>query len=122
MDSDAMLYTDIDSIVKNYSFVSVDSSCHPGLIFQGILGASPKNKIIKKALYEAYNTDPCILDNYYHHFCKRLYDIIKDTNYGYNIKLYQERRVNHDNGDDILDGNTLLFKHYWKHKVIPREK
>jgi len=119
MDSDAMLYIDINSIVKNYNFVSVNSSSHPGKIFQGILGASPKNKIIKNALYEAYNTEPTILDNDYHYFCEQLYNIIKENNYGYNIKLYEERRVNHDTGDDILDGNTLLFKHYCKHKIIP---
>lgn len=113
-----MLYANIDTIVKNYNFISVDSSSHPGTIFQGILGASPKNEIIKIALYKAYNTDPNILDNYYHYFCKQLYDIIKD-NYEYNIKLYEERRINHDIGDEILDGNILLFKHYWKHKVIP---
>jgi hypothetical protein len=119
MDSDAMLYVNIDSIIKDYNFISVNSSCHPGTIFQGILGASPKNKIIKRALYEAYNTDPKILDDNYHYFCKQLYNIIKETNYGYSIKLYEERRVNHDSGDDILDGDNLLFKHYWKHKVIP---
>jgi len=122
MDSDAMLYVDIDSIIKNYNFISVNSSCHPGTIFQGILGASPKNKIIKKALYEAYNTHPSILENNYHYFCKQLYDIIKNNNYGYNIKLYEERRESPDNGDDIFDGETLLFKHYWKHKIIPINK
>ena len=119
MDSDAMLYMNIDSIVKDYNFVSVNSSCHPGTIFQGILGASPKNKIIKKALYQAYNTETHILDNNYHYFCKQLYDIIKQNDFGYKIKLYEERRIHPDNGDDILDKETLLFKHYWKHKVIP---
>ena len=119
MDSDAMLHVNIDTIVKDYNFISVNSSCHPGTIFQGILGASSKNEIIKKALYEAYNTDPYILDNNYHYFCKQLYDIIKQNDFGYNIKLYEERRINHDDGDDILDGKTLLFKHYWKNKIIP---
>ena len=119
MDSDAMLYVNINTIVKYYNFISVNSSCHPGTIFQGILGASPKNGIIKKALYQAYNTDPNILDNEYHYFCRQLYDIIQHNDFGYNIKLYQERRIYPDNGDDILDGETLLFKHYWKHKVIP---
>lgn len=119
MDFDAMLYVNIDNIVKKYDFVSVNSSCHPGTIFQGILGASPKNKIIKKALYQAYNTEPNILDNEYHYFCRQLYNIIKQNNFGYNIKLYEEKRENPDNGDDILDGETLLFKHYWKDKVIP---
>jgi len=119
MDSDAMLYVNIDNIVKDYNFVSVNSSCHPNTIFQGLLGASPNNEIIKKALYEAYNINPNILDNNYHYFCKQLYNIIKENDYGYSIKLYKERRIDHNNGDDILDGDTLLFKHYWKNKIIP---
>ena len=117
MDSDAMLYIDINFIVKNYNFISVNS-CYPGKIFQGILGASPKNKIIKKALYEAYNTNPIILDNDYYYFCEQLYNILQDTNYGYKIKLYEERLVNDDIAD-IFDDKILLFKHYFKHKVIP---
>ena len=91
MDSDVMLYVNIDTIVKDYNFISVNSFCNPGTIFQGVLGASPKNKIIKRALYEAYNTDPNILNNYYFYFVKQLYDIIKENDYGYNIKLYEER-------------------------------
>ena len=119
MDSDAMLYVNIGSIVKDYNFISVNSSYHPGVLFQGILGSSPKNKIIKKALYEAYNTPPNILDNY-HHFCKQLYDIINEKDYGYNIKLYQERP--NSEYADILDRETLIFKHYWKYKIIPENK
>ena len=119
MDSDAMLYIDINYIVKNYNFVSVKSYIQ-GTIFQGILGASPKNKIIKKALYEIYNIDLTILnDNInYLYICKQLYNILQDTNYGYNIKLYEERLVNDDIGN-TFDGKILLFKHYFKHKVIP---
>ena len=122
MDSDAMLYVNIETIVKDYNFISVNSSNHPGRIFQGILGASPKNKIIKRALFEAYNTSQNILDNEFHYFCRQLYDIIKHDDFGYNIKLYEERRINHEVGDDILDGETLLFKHYWKHKIIPKNE
>lgn len=121
MDSDAMLYVNIDNIARDYDFVSVDSSCHPGTIFQGILGASPKNEIIKRALYAAYNVDPSLLDKNYHYFCKQLYNIIKEKDYGYNIKLYQERRVPTNNWDDILDGKTVIFKHYWRCKIIPLE-
>jgi len=121
MDSDAMIYKNIDYIVKNYSFVSVNSSCHPGVIFQGILGASPNNEIIKNALYNAYHTDPLILNVCFHYWCKQLYDIIKVCTFGYNIKLYMEQRINYDDGDDIFDEtNTLLFKHYWKDKIIPK--
>ncbi len=121
MDSDAMLYVNIDAIVKNYDFVSVNSSCHPGTIFQGILGCSPKNDIIKQALYHAYNTTQDKLDNFYHYFCRQLYLIVENVA-DQNIKLYEEKRLNHDEGDDILDGDTLLFKHYWKHKIIPIKK
>ena len=49
----------------------------------------------------------------------QLFNIVKNNKYKYNIKLYEERRIDHEKGDDILDGDTLLFKHYWKHKVIP---
>lgn len=117
MDSDAMLYNNIETIVKDYNFVSVNSSCHPGTIFQGILGASPKNKIIKQALYYAYNTNPIVLDNNYHFFCGQLYNIIKQYEFGYNIKLYEETRLGTE--DKIHDGKTILFKHYWKNKIIP---
>jgi len=119
MDSDAMLYVDIETIVKTYNFICVESSCHPGTLFNGVLGASPNNKIIKKALYNAYNTSSDILNNYYHYFCKQLYDIVHDNDFKYNIKLYKERRYNIDYGDDIFEGETILFKHYWKNKVIP---
>ena len=123
MDSDAMIYANIDYIINDFNFVSVNSSCHSGTIFQGILGASPKNEIIKRALFHAYNTEPQQLQNYYHYFCKQLYDIIKENTFGYNIKLYNEQRVDHDNGDDIFDEKyILLFKHYWKHKIIPQYK
>ncbi len=118
MDSDAMIYTNIEHIVKNYDFVSVNSSAVPGSIYQGIIGASPGNKIIKEALFHAYNTSPQILDNEYHYLCRELYNIVTRNDFGYNIKLYEERRIN-DLGDDIIDGEILLFKHYWKYKVIP---
>ena len=121
MDSDAMIYVNIDNIVKNYDFVSVNSSCNPGAIFQGILGSSPKNEIIKNALYQAYNTNIQILDTNYYYFCQGLYNIIKNNDINYNIKLYEERRINPENGDDILDGETVIFKHYWKYKIIPKK-
>jgi lipopolysaccharide biosynthesis glycosyltransferase len=119
MDSDAMIYTDIDTIVNNYNFVSVKSSRVPDALFQGILGASPKNEIIKRALYQAYTTDPTILDEQYHLFCKQLYDIVNGDRFGYSIKLYQEKINTPNSGDTVCEGNTILFKHYWSSKKIP---
>lgn len=124
MDSDAMIYTNIETIVKDYDFFSVNSSSKINSIFQGILGASPKNEIIKKSLYCAYNTDVKLLVDDYYYWCKELYNIIKENTYSYKIKLYKEQRLNLENGDDILDdnNNNLLFKHYWRSKIIPPPK
>jgi uncharacterized protein (UPF0332 family) len=67
-----------------------------------------------------YNTDPNILLFDYHYWCRDLYNIIKNDTSNYNIKLYKELRVD-DKGDDILDDdNYIIFKHYWKYKIIPK--
>jgi|UniRef100_A0A6C0CCN0 predicted O-methyltransferase YrrM len=118
MDCDAMLYTNIEHVVKNYDFVSVNSSAVHSAIFQGVIGASPGNKIIKEALFHAYNTSPQILDKEYHYLCRELYNIVTRNDFGYNIKLYKEKIIN-DSVADILDGEIVLFKHYFKYKVIP---
>lgn len=120
LDSDAMIYENIGNVVQNYDFISVESSVIPGTIFQGILGSTPKNEIIKKALYNAYYTDPDILLYEYHYFCRDLYHIVKQDTNNYNIKLYREYREDW-NGDKILDDNNkILFMHYWNTKIIPR--
>ena len=119
MDSDAMIYENIDDIVQNYDFFSVKSTVFPDTIFQGILGASPKNEIVKHALYHAYSIDPHMLAYDYHCLCRELYKFVcSDTN-GYRICLYNESRTS-DYYDDILDNKkTILFKHFWRYKRIP---
>ena len=120
MDSDAMMYVNMDTIIKNYDFVSVNSSFAKGTIFQGILGASPNNKIIKLALYHAYNTDQKSLKKDYLYFCRYLYDVIFNNHFEYNIKLYIEKMRYFRGLANVLDNkNTLLFNHYYKSKVIP---
>jgi len=119
MDSDAMIYVNINDIVKDYNFISVNSSAVPSSIFQGILGASPKNEIIKQALYSAYNTDFSLLNNDYHYWCKELYGIINYCTFGYNVKLYKEQIIN-DFSNIIDENDVVLFKHFFMHKIIPR--
>ena len=58
----------------------------------------------------------------YHYFCRQLYDIIKENTFEYNIKLYEERRINYYDRDNILDGNTLIFKHFWIKKNYTRRE
>jgi hypothetical protein len=55
----------------------------------------------------------------YHYWCRQLYSIINKSNFGFNIKLYNERRIHSENYDDIYENNTILFKHYWRYKIIP---
>ena len=121
MDSDAMIYKNIESITMEYNFISVNSSVHPGSIFQGIIGASPKNELIRKALVHAYCTPPEYLEMDFHYWCKELYNIIFNQNTSdYPIRLYNERKIGDSDFIDILDeNNDIIFIHYWKNKVIP---
>ena len=119
MDFDAMIYQNIEDITKDYDFVSVDSSCHPKTIFQGIIGASPKNPLIKKALFTLYETDLIELKNYHHLACAQLYQIIEENKNAFKIKLYNELRP-HSNGDLVFDEmKTILFRNFWRLKKIP---
>jgi len=127
MDMDAMMYVDMDTIIKNYEFVSVKSTAHPGCIFNGVIGGTPRNKIIKDALDHAYNVDNESLRKDYHLLCRHLFKILKTNTYGYNVKLYKENVKKTNFGVvDIIDDtlthgnlNGVLFKHFWKTKQIP---
>jgi len=122
MDSDAMLYENIQTIVNQYDFISVESSCVGETLFQGILGASLGNAIIKKALFNAYNTDLEMLEQNYAYWTRDIYAIVKNDTSGYNIKLLHEFR-NDNNGDKIVDEfGRIVFKHYCQSKIIPMFK
>ena len=118
MDSDAMIYQPIADVVQDYDFVSV-LSIHHGLLFQGILGASPNNELIKHALYKAYHTDVAILSQYYHYWCAELYQIVHNTTHPYKIKLYREEAYSGGYANVVDDKNRALFVHYWQTKTIP---
>jgi hypothetical protein len=121
LDSDAMIYTNIENVVKNYGFFSVNSSCHPGSIFQGIIGSCPKNPVIYRALWHIYNINPDILDADYHYIVKALFRIVNSSPLDCNYKFYRELRDD-NNGDKILDDDdTIIFKHYWHKKTIPKD-
>jgi mannosyltransferase OCH1-like enzyme len=125
LDRDAMIYENIDHIVDYYDFFSVDSLSTGGhSIFQGIIGACPKNAIIKEALKNICNTPQEVVSRDYHYFCKDLYLVVHNhsISFPYRVKLYKE--IRYDNSGDYIDdtetGRTV-FRHYWSHKTIPRE-
>ena len=123
IDSDAMVYDNLEDHANEYQFISVNSSVFPNTIFQGILGAEPKNQIIYKALQTVYNIDPNLLNRDYYLFIKDMYRILcllEISELNYKIKLYQEREYKNDRAL-VLEGNQIYFIHFWKSKVIPLE-
>lgn len=119
MDSDAMIYRPINEIVKDYKFFSVNSGVVPGCIFQGILGAEPRNPLIGKALEFFFKGDFSALDLDYHHLCKELFRLYQENPEKENYKLFEEKEDLE--GDQILESGELLFRHFWRNKEeIPR--
>jgi hypothetical protein len=122
IDSDAMIKSNIENIIKDYSFFSVESPVYKGnhTIFQGFIGACKNNDIIYKALKDAYNINIKELSEYYHLLCRNLFYIIKDNTYDFKFVLYNE--INLDNIAFIFNSDDeLLLVHYFGNKVIPNE-
>jgi hypothetical protein len=122
LDSDAMIQGNIDNIVKDYDFMTVESTHYcPSCIFQGFLASKPKNKIIYEALKDAYNIDMNILNNDYLLLCKNLFIILKKK-WEYRIKIYKEIYGSDKVAISIDDTNgSLILAHYFASKVVPPE-
>lgn len=114
MDSDAMIYKPIDEIVKDYRFFSVNSEYVPNALFQGILGAEPRNPLIGKALQFFFEGDFSVLDTDYHYLCKELFRLYQEIPEKENYKLFEEKKDLE--GDRILESGELLFRHFWRNK------
>jgi len=54
IDSDLMIYKNIDKDIQDYNFISVSSPHNPGCIFQGFLFVNKKSEIIYEALDKMY--------------------------------------------------------------------
>ncbi len=123
VDSDAMIQKDLDDIVKDYEFFSVDSlNIHnEPAIFQGLLGAVPKNEIIYKALVDAYYINHNNLDYDYFLICKNLHKIIYNDKifYKFKIKLFNERIAGAIAESYDPSNNEIVLMHYFTSKVIP---
>jgi mannosyltransferase OCH1-like enzyme len=126
IDSDAMIYTNIEKIIRNYNFVSVKSIV-PDTIFNGFIASGKGHDIILKAIQYIYSLDNSNLEKKYLLICENLYNIITKNKYD-NIKLYQEYTVY--NGitcptgtvNTMDDKNNILLTHYQLTKVIPNIK
>lgn len=93
IDSDAMLQVDLDQIVRNYEFFSVESKyIRPKSIYQGLIGCAPANKIIYEAMKDVYNISTEELKDYFI-VVKHLYHIVQQYKHLYNAKLYPEKWI-----------------------------
>lgn len=118
MDSDAIIETSLDEIVKSYEFFSVKSYIE-GTIFQGFIGCLPKNKIIHDALKDAYEIDIDYLTKRYHLLTANMYSIINDHPYEFEYKLYKELESDGEKAKTVDDEGQVILTHYWKDKIIP---
>ena len=122
MDSDAMIEMNIEHIIEDYSFFSVNS-VNNNTIFQGFIGATPKNDIIYLALKDAYNIDIAKLTEYYHLLCRNLWYIIHNNTYHYKIKIFNEIFCNINNITCAVtynEKNEIILTHYCFDKKIPK--
>jgi len=121
IDSDAMLNVSIEQIVKNYEFFTVNSNHIKNTIFQGFIGANPKNIIIYKALVDVYCIDITRLQHDFHLLCSNLYLIIFKCSYNFSLKIYNEANYNEaaTKTYDTDDPDLSLLYHYYRYKIIP---
>ena len=118
LDSDAMIYVDLNDNAKDYEFFSVNSYIK-GTIFQGFLGALPGNKIIYEALKDAYEIDGERLIKEYHLLTATMYSIIYNNKYDCAYKLYNEVEGS-EMAYTVDDQHKIILIHYWKVQIIPQ--
>lgn len=119
LDSDAMIETNIESIVKMNDFFTVISIHVPETIFQGFIGCEAGNTIIYEALCAAYITPNELMQQFFHILCRQLYVIIQNYYTQYKIELFCEMPIC---GEcvSIVDSNMQhILTHYCTNKKIP---
>jgi hypothetical protein len=121
MDTDAMLETPIENLARNYACFSVNSSYFPNVVFQGILGATPKHPIMYQAMKNIYETEIPTLHTDFHLLCKNLYRYFQESNEP-NIHLYQEIYENENEAHIVDENQSLLAIHYHLTKKIPDKR
>tara|TARA_B100000900_G_scaffold245533_1_gene208750 strand:- start:10865 stop:11488 length:624 start_codon:yes stop_codon:yes gene_type:complete len=120
-DTDAMIECDINEIVKDYEYFSVNSSYFPGTIFQGFIGCVPKCQIIYKGLHNIYHINNLDLIDKFRLICKNMHTYVHEYGINNKIKLYQEVYSTPEIAAvvDDKDNNKLVLNHYHIKKQIP---
>tara|TARA_B100000900_G_C20444435_1_gene660420 strand:+ start:325 stop:951 length:627 start_codon:yes stop_codon:yes gene_type:complete len=124
-DTDAMIECNIDEIIKDYEYFSVNSTYFPNSIFQGFIGCTPKHPIMYKGLKDIYEVDNNKLiekPENFHDICRNMYNFVTNYEDKSKIKLYEEVFGTPEvaNVVDLQDNNKLVLKHYHITKIIPK--
>jgi hypothetical protein len=119
LDSDAMIQMDMDILAADCDFFSVNSTCVDKSIFQGFIGAVPKNEIMYLALKHAYTVNPADLTDNYHMLVRELHTIVFSKKFDCEIKLFTEKCIEHAVAYTVDDNNNIVLKHYHTDKVVP---
>jgi hypothetical protein len=122
IDSDLMIYKNIDHYLSEYEFVSVNSLACPGHMFQGFLFVTKNNKIILEALWEMYTSSYKKMqlinggtDEGYLVITKDLDNIVK-KNKTDNILLFEESPTFYymsENSSQRYEANAIGTKNDW---------
>jgi hypothetical protein len=109
-DSDFLITSNLDNVIKDYEFFCVQSMMNDKALFNGFIGASPKNVIIYKALKNLYNLNKDILKNDFFYNSKDLYDIVK--NYKLTISnIYKDIHNNDSEGlKEFIDKKIKIYE------------
>jgi hypothetical protein len=125
LDYDAVLNKPLDDIAKNHNFFTVKSILNNDSIFNGFIGAEPKNTIIYEALKLMYQSNLDINEKDYFYNCRTLMNIIKnykqilkdlfvnyETIFNTKCKLFTEKIVR------IVDGVKFIYTDVAESKQI----
>ena len=128
IDSDAVPISNINYLVENYDFFTVNSIT-AGSCFQGFIGSCSGHNIVKQALDHACSIDATLITKHYGIFTEQLDKIIQESDKT-KIKLLYEALSDLQIGNnkfiqtaityDLENLNAILI-HYFRTKIIPKE-
>jgi len=119
MDTDAMIQDNIENIIGDADFFTVNSGYFPGTVFQGFLGAVPQHPLIYMALKVLYYCPIENLRGEFHLLCKNLYQFIQQHRTPQTL-LFEEIYGNEDEAHVVNEDKKLVLIHYHIKKIIPQ--
>ena len=127
IDSDATLEKDLNLIIEDYTFFTVESCVKKKSMFNGFIGAEANNLFIYQALKDIYTLNQELLTNNYFLLCDNLYSFVENYNdiIGFmkikenpqNIKIFKEKIID-SLSETYNENNETILKHYFNKNVI----